>query len=224
MRLTQCTRHRSSDGGHTHAWTHSLKPHRYRNLSLTSFYLVTTPPLLRNWNKYNTGFNYPLSQLFLENEKYVIPRKPTLDCTSPNRCVQHVTQRLDLSIPAISDKPKALNTSIPHVWNEFKIDFRQRFTKPSDYISLQLSDIFKLIPDSLTTNNLTSFCAKIRKALNGYLRALGDEPRFRSLYSTLQENHTSFKSLTAESVLYSAIQRKWLKLSFILMHNPTTTV
>jgi len=160
--------------------------------------------------KFN-GVNYPPSQLFLETENYVSSRDPTLDRNSPEfskMCVRHVTQRLDLSVPAISDLLKGVKENQGSAWSDFKTDFALRFARPSDHVGLQLSDIFKLRPDSLSTGDLTSFCSKVRNAVSDYLAALEKIPRFQPISDGLKNAHNLFTAHIAESVLYSTLPRK----------------
>lgn len=139
-----------------------------------------------------------------------VPATPrsTVPCKTFQRCVQHVIQRIDLTVTEISLLLGGLDISSPQAWHNFKTDFRQAFSKPSDHVGLQFADIFKLRPDSLSTEHLTAFYADVRRAVNDLLRDFGDIPRFSPIYTALQDNQHLFKAFIAESVLYSTLPRK----------------
>ncbi|ROT79767.1 hypothetical protein C7M84_001508 [Penaeus vannamei] len=110
-----------------------------------------------------TGYNYPPEQLFLETENFIASLDPHIQRGSyefDKRCLQHVTQRLDLTNPAVSAMLSGLTKDADRGWHTFKEQLSQRFMPPRGKASVELARIFKMRPASFSqalyqrTNNV----------------------------------------------------------------------
>ncbi|ROT70477.1 hypothetical protein C7M84_011237 [Penaeus vannamei] len=170
-----------------------------------------------------TGYNYPPEQLFLETENFIASLDPHIQRGSyefDKRCLQHVTQRLDLTNPAVSAMLSGLTKDADRGWHTFKEQLSQRFMPPRGKASVELARIFKMRPASFSQGDITEFYVKVKQAIDDFLELLRRDEHMMIAHEHLEIILPQIRMLLAEGIVFDCLPAKLCTNAQIMYTRP----
>ncbi|XP_042860760.1 uncharacterized protein LOC122246289 isoform X1 [Penaeus japonicus] len=116
------------------------------------------------------------STLFHDTESYVLSTEPNIDRNSvdfQHKCMQHVAQRIDLSVHEIYTLFKSIDMD-ENPWTEFKKTFGDYFASRKANVWLEYDKLTSLKPKSVAHNDLL-FQTEIKTAFAQFMKALSKD-------------------------------------------------
>ncbi|ROT67417.1 hypothetical protein C7M84_014498 [Penaeus vannamei] len=144
-----------------------------------------------------TGYNYPPEQLFLETENFIASLDPHIQRGSyefDKRCLQHVTQRLDLTNPAVSAMLSGLTKDADRGWHTFKEQLSQR--------------------------DITEFYVKVKQAIDDFLELLRRDEHMMIAHEHLEIILPQIRMLLAEGIVFDCLPAKLCTNAQIMYTRP----